>query len=160
MSRFWSIYDYDLLLFVLKIVKCEEADEIFKEFLSTIDISRMEDTDLVLRYKVIEQEGSMKPLLRIKVRAEKCTCFIETEVKKIMSSKFNLNEYSLRLRGIKKGCIELVYKISNAMMSYFLQYKLTGYDLAGFSAHNIISLHINDMELQIPSEIDMVCTTL
>ena len=67
LSRFWSIFDYDLLLFVLKIVKCEEADKIFKKFLSKIDISRMEDTDLVLCYKVIEQEGSMKPSLRIKV---------------------------------------------------------------------------------------------
>ena len=75
-----------------------------------------------------------------------------------MSLKFNLNEYSLRLRGIKKGCIEIVYEISNAMMSYFLQYKLAGYDLAKFGAHNIISLHIDNMELQIPapSEINKV----
>ena len=150
LSKFWSIFDYDLLVFLLKIINRMEANEIFKEFLSRIDISRMEKIDLVLHFKVFKREGSMKPLLRIKVGAEKCTRFIETEVRKIVSSIFNLNEYVLRLKDIKQGCIEIVYEISNAMMSYFLYYKCTGYDLAEFAAHNIISLHINDMELQIP----------
>ena len=153
LNRFWSIFDYDLLKILLRIVECKRANEIFEDFLLKIDISAMEDMDLVLHYKVFEREGLMKPLLRIKVKAEKCTSFIERKVKEIVSSKFDIKEYSLRLRSIKEGCIELVYEISNPMMSYFLHCKFAGYDLTEFAAHNIISLHINDMELKIPSEI-------
>ena len=158
LSRFWSIFDYDVLKFLLRIVECEKAKEIFEDFLSKINISAIEDMGLVLRYEVFESQGLIKPLLRIKVKAERCTNSIKRKVKELVSLKFNLQKYALRFRGIKEGCIELIYEISNAMMSYFLSYKFDGYDLADFAACNIISLHINDMELQISPEIDMVCS--
>ena len=157
LNKFWSIFDYDVLRILLRFVKCKKADEIFEEFLSRIDVAAMEDVDLVLHYEVFERQGLMKPLLRIKVKAENCTSYIERRVREIVSSKFDLENYSLRFRGIKQGCIELLYKISNAMMVYILQCKLVGYDLDKFAAHDIISFHINNMELKLPSAIDMVC---
>ena len=158
LNKFWSIFNYDLLVTLLKIVECKRAEEILQEFLSRIDISAIEDMDLVLNCEVIEGEGSPKPVLRVKVGVEKCTKYIERKVEEIISSKFDLKEYKLYFRSIKKGCIELAYEISDAMMSYFIQCQFTGNDLAEFAAHNIICLQINDMKLEIPSEIIMVCT--
>ena len=74
-SRFWSIFDYDLLRILLRIVNCKRANEIFGEFLSKIDVTAMEDMELVLYYEVFERQGLIKPLLRIKVKAEKCTYY-------------------------------------------------------------------------------------
>ena len=155
LNRFWSIFDHNLLKILLRIAECKRANEIFEDFLLKINISTMEDMDLV----VFTREGSVKPLLRIKINAEKCSCYTERKVKKIVSSIFNVEEYSLWFKGIREGYNELVYEIPNPMMSYFLQCKFAGHDLADFTTHNIISFHINDMELQIPPEITMVCTT-
>ena len=157
LSRFWSIYNYDMLTILLRIVKCKRADEIFEEFLSRIDVSAIDDMEIVAHYEVFRWQGLIKPLLRIKVKAESCTNSDKKKVEETLSLILNLKEYTLTFRGIMEGCIELIYEISNAMMSYFLQCKFTGYDLAEFAAHDIISIHINDMELLIPSKIDMVC---
>ena len=154
LSRFWSVFDYDMLRILLRIVNCKKASE---EFLSKIDVAAMEDMELVLYYEVFERQGLIKPLLRIKVKAEKCTNYIRRKVEEVVSSKFDLKEYSLCFRGIKEGCIELVYEISNAMMSYLLQCKVAGYDLAKFAVYDIISIRISNMELKVPLEIDMVC---
>ena len=157
LSRFWSIYNYDLLRILLKIVKYKKANELFEEFLTRFDASAMKDKEIVLYYEEFRTKGLIKPLLRIKVKAENCTDSIRREAEELMSSVFDFKKYSLCFRGIKEGCIELVYKIPNALMSYLLQCKVSGYDLAVLSAHNIINIYINDMELTIPPEIDMVC---
>ena len=158
LNRYWSIVDYDVLRIVLKLVRCKQADDILEEFLSRIDITIIKDVDLVLYYEAFESKGLVKPSLRIKVKIDNYADCIKAEVEKVMSSKFNLEEYSLRFRGIKEGCIELVYEISNAMMEYFLQCKFTGNDMIYFAACTIISVYINDMELLIPPEIEMVCS--
>ena len=157
LSKFWSIYDYDVLRILLRIIKYKKADEIFEEFLSKFDSSAMKDKELVLYYEEFRRQGLIKPLLRIKVKAEKYTDSIRAEVEELMSSTFKLEEYSLCFRGIKEGCIELLYQISNALMSYLLQCKVSGHDLVKLGAHNVISIRINDMELIIPPEIEMVC---
>jgi len=155
LNRFWSVFNYDMLIILLRVVNCKRANKIFEEFLARINVSAMEDMDLVLHCEVIKSQ-KLKPWLRIKVNSEKCTDFIKRKVEEAVSIKFNLKEHCLLCRGIKTGCIELVYEISNAVMEYFLQCTFTGYDLAEFAACDIISLHLNDKELKIPSEIKMV----
>ena len=154
LNRFWSIVNYEILRRLLKIVQCKKADEIFQGFLSRIDISALEDVDLVLHCEASEPQGLTKPLLRVKVTAEKCTSFIKRKVEEVVSLKFNLGEYTLRCRAIKQGCFELVYEISNALMSYLLDYDFTKSDAVSFTTHNIISLQINDIKLGMPY---MVC---
>lgn len=100
LNKFWSIFDYDVLRILLRFVKCKRAVEIFEEFLSRIDVAAMEDVDLVLHFEVFERQGSMKPLLRIKVKTENCTVYVERRVKEIISSKFDLENYSLRFKGL------------------------------------------------------------
>ena len=159
LRKFWNIFDYDILIFVIDISECIEAQEILNNFLARIDLSAFEDMGLVLHYIIYEEE-LMQPLLRIKVNTEKCTLGIKNKVKEIVSKKFNLEEYSLRFNGIKDGCIEFVYYLSKAMVSYLLEYQVTGSTMADFAAHNIVSFQIGDMKLNVPtSEImDMVNT--
>ena len=72
-SRFWSIFDYDVLRILLKIIKYKKANELFKGFLSKFDSSSMNDMELVLRYEEFRRPGTIKPLLRIKVKVENYT---------------------------------------------------------------------------------------
>ena len=147
LRTFWNIYDYDILWFIVKIAKCRVAQQILEEFLSKIDPSTIKDVDLVLHCKVDQTEGSLRPMLRIKVNAERCTYDIQEKVKKVVSEKFNLENYSLRFKGIKEGCIELLYRISKPVKSYLLQFKLNKSTLAEFSTYKIICLHIDDVDM-------------
>ena len=149
LRAFWSIYDYDLLRFIIKITKCKEAQSILEEFLSRIDPKIIEDVDLVLDCKEYQREGSLKPLLRIKVNTEICTVYIKTKVEETVSKNYKLEEYALCFKGIKEGCIELLYHISKAMMEYFLQCKITRSILTEFSACKIIGIHINDVDILV-----------
>ena len=151
---FWNIFDYDLLHFVIKLSKCKKAQVIFDEFLSRIDPLAIEDVDLVLRCRVEHREGSLKPVLRIKINADRCTIDIQRKVKETVSEIFNLEQYSLCFKGIKKGCIELLYDcISGGVESYLLQCTLSKDNFKGLSSCNIINLHINDYELKVPQVI-------
>ena len=150
---FWNIFDYDLLRFVIKLSKCKKAQMIFDEFLERIDPSAIEDVDLVLRCRVEHWEGSLKPVLRIKINAERCTIDIQRKVKEMVSEKFNLEQYSLCFKGIKKGCIELLYYISKEVMSYFLKCPLRKDGVKELSSCSIISLHIYNHELKVPQVI-------
>ena len=149
LSSFWDIYDYDLLRFIIRITKCKDAKNILEDFLSRVDPDIIEDADLVLNCEVHHRKGSLKPTLRIKVNAERCTGHIKKEVKKIVSKIYKLEEYALCFKAIKEGCIELLYHISRALMAYFLQCKITRSILAEFSACKIITIHINDVDILV-----------
>ena len=144
LRTFWNIYDYDVLRYIIKITRCGEATKILEEFLSRIDPSALRDVDLVLHCRVDRIEGSLMPTLRIKVNAEKCTYDVQQKVKKIVSKKFDLEEHALRFKGIKDGCIELLYHISKPVKSYLLQTFQCKVILAEFSTYDIIGLCIDD----------------
>jgi len=157
LKRFWNILDYDVLILVINLAECSEAREILDVFLAKIDPSALEDMGLVLHYRVYQEELT-QPLLRIKVNAEKCTFDVKKAVKQIIAKKFDLQEYALYFKAIKEGCFQFVYCISKAVMSYLLEFKITGSIMADFAAYNIISLQINDdTVLKVPTKIgDMV----
>jgi len=152
-NGYWNIFDYDLLIILVKLTECDEAQKILDKFLAKIDPSALKDVDLVLFYSVDEEKGLMRPQLRVKVNAEKVTSDIERKVKRIVSEQFDLQKYSLRLKAIKEGCIQFIYHISQAVMSYLLEFKITVSMMAEFAVYNIISLHIDDMTLSVPFEV-------
>ena len=82
LRSFWNIFDYELLEYGIEISDCNEAREIFENFLSRIDPSVIENVDLVLHCKVLHQEGLLKPILRIKVNADKFTLNVKNVLKK------------------------------------------------------------------------------
>ena len=155
LTNYWTIYNYDILKILLELVKCDKASEVFGKFLARIDPDTIEDMDLILHHKVFQREVSMKPLLRIKVGAEKCTSNVKKKIEDILCEKFNLEKYSIRFKGIKEGCIELLYQISVSTMSYLLQCKVTGHDLAGFSRLQITSLQLPGLEIIVPDKEDL-----
>ena len=155
LSNYWTIYNYDILKILLELVKCDKASEVFEKFLARIDPDTIEDMDLVLRHEVFQRKESLKPLLRIKVGAEKCTSNVKKEVEDILCEKFKLTKYSIRFKGIKEGCIELLYQISVSTMSYLLQCKVTGHDLAGFSRLQITSLQLLGFKIIVPDKEDL-----
>ena len=156
LKSFWSILDYDILMLVINLADFSEAREIFHSFLERIDLSALEDDGLVLHYKVYEEKLT-QPVLRVKVNAEKCTFDIKRQVKVVISDKFELKEYSLRLKGIKEGCVEFIYQVSKAVMCYLLDFKVTGNIMVDFAASNIVYLQINDgPKLSIPAKVSDV----
>ena len=156
LKMFWSIFDYDLLQFVIKITECEKAQTILEEFFSRYDPSVVEDVDLVLHCRVEFWEKSLKPILRIKINTDSCDLDVLQKTKKIVVETYNLQKHSLCFKGvfIKEGCIELLYYISKAMMMYFLQLKVTDSSFAELIDYKIIGLQINDRKLQIPYKTD------
>ena len=150
LNNFWNIFDYDLLILVIDLSECAEAQEILDKFLEKIDPCAL-DVDLVLHCEVFKKETW--PLLRIKVNTEKCTPDVKNKVKDIVSKMYDLQKYALQFAGIKEGCIEFVYCISKAVMSYLLEFKVTGSMMSDFVSNNIICLQINDMILKVPLSI-------
>ena len=154
LSRFWNIYDYDVLIIVVRLAKCPETKTLFDNFIAKIDTSAIEGEDLVLHCKIYQDE-ELFPLIRVKVKKERSQCtqhFIET-VKELVSKKYNLEKYSLCFKGIKEGCIELMFHTSAATMSYMLAFQLTIEDMADFAEHNIMYIQINEVKLEPPSNV-------
>ena len=147
LKNFLRIFDYELLWCVVEISECGEAQQILDEFLSRIDPSAIIDVDLVPYCKVEHWEGSLEPVLRIKVNSEKCTPDVEKRVKEIVSKAYRLDKYALCFQGIKEGCIELLYYISKPLKVYLLQFEVSKNIFEDFHTHKIISLHIDEFEL-------------
>ena len=145
--KFLNIFDYDLLQYIVEISDCVEAQAILKDFLLRIDPSVIKDVDLVLHCKEECWEGSLRPVLRIKVNTEECTLNTKKMVEKAVSEAYKLEKYALHLQSIKDGCIELLYYISKPLKYYLLQFEITEKVKAGFLAHHIVSLHIDKLEL-------------
>ena len=165
LKDFWTIFDYEVLQCVIKLSECREAQRILDDFVSRIDPSKIEDADLVLYCTEEHWKGSLKPVLRIKVNANECTSTVKNEVQNVVSEVYKLEKYQLCFRGIKEGCIEMVYYISKPLKLYLLNFVITGSNMAEFLAHDIISLHMhiddtdNEFELKVPSKIvDIVST--
>ena len=156
LKMFWSIFDFDLLQFVIKLSECEMAQTILEELLSKCDPSVVEDANLVACCRVEPREQSLKSLLRIKISANGCDSNVLQNTKKVVLKTYNLQKHSLCFKGvfINEGCIELLYYISKAVMTYFLQFEVTGNNFTELTDNEIISLQINGYKLQIPYKTD------
>ena len=150
LSIFWSIYDYDILRFIIKITKCEDAKRVLENFLSRIDPTVIEDVDLVLHCRVEQKEGLPNMCkLRIKINAKKCTYDIKENVKEIISKAYDLQQYTLCFKSIKEGCIELLFYISKEVMTYLLHCKITARTLTKFSDCKIINIFVNEIDILV-----------
>ena len=109
---------------------------------------------MLVLYLKIYQEELTQPVMRIKVNSEKCTIDVKNKVKKIVSKMFDLQEYALYFQGIKEGCFELFYHVSQAVVSYLLEFKVSGSNMDGFAYQNITSIQINDdVLLKVPNKV-------
>ena len=101
----------------------------------------------MLYCKERSQEGSLKPVLKIKVNIEECTPAVKKRVEEIVSKAYNLDNYALCFQGIKEGCIELLCYVPKSLRKYLLQFEVSKSTLEDFYADKIISLYIDEFEL-------------
>ena len=149
LSGFWSVYDYDILKLVLNIINFEKADRIFGHFLSQIDPAVINGVDLIKVYEITE---ITKPLLRVKIKIDRCCHHHKEEITEALSEKFNLTSFALCLKGIRKGCVELMYKISEKLKFYLLSCMVMGSDAQYLINCGIMHLEIDNMEIDLNSE--------
>ena len=156
LSGYWHLFDYEVLRHLIDTAECEAAKMVYDEFLASFDSSVISNCNhqLILSYHEFN-EGKVLPgtcRLWVKIAKDECTGETEREVKKVISEYF---KYALILKGIKQGCIEVVYHISPSVKSYILQYKVNVYDILQLKAHKlrITALKVDDV-------IVMECTGL
>ena len=148
----WSIFDYELLQYIVEISECKEAQDVLIDFLEKLDPSAIKDVDLVLHFKENSWKRSLMPVLRVKVKAEKYTVDIQKSTEKVLSKVFNLSKLALHFQCVKNTC-ELVYYISEPLKLYLLQLEIAEGCMVEFSAHCINSIHIDEFKLKVPSKI-------
>jgi len=71
LRSFWNIFDYDILIIVVRLTNFLEARKELRNFLDKIDLTALQHEKLVLDYRVHEQEHGL-PVLRVKVNIEIC----------------------------------------------------------------------------------------
>ena len=151
LSTYWHLFDYDVLMYLVKTAGCKEAKRIYDDFLASFDSSVMNNYKLILKCDEFKEgiiPGTCK--LRIKVALDQCTVEMEKKVKEVISKHFELENYALVYKGLKQGCIELMYQISQSVESYMLQHNLNSDALLQLKAHSITSLKLDYMEMCIP----------
>jgi len=150
LNRFWDIYDYDVLNFIMKRIRCKRAQRIYENFQSKIDPSTLEDAELVLASDETYSPGPT-PRLRVKLKAkERCTNKVKNNVKNLLSKKFKVENYSLVYKCIHKGCVELTFiSPSAAVISYLESCVVTGHDIVDFAMHNIKCIKTHQKEIQV-----------
>jgi len=93
-NKVLEFFDYDILILVVNLTECSEAQKIFNDFLTIIDLSALEEDDLtVLHYKIYEEKLT-QPVLKVKVNVEKCTVDIKRKVKMHLSDAFELKKFA------------------------------------------------------------------
>jgi len=141
-------------MYLVKTAGCKEAKKIYDDFLDSFDSSVMSNYQLILQYDEFNKEsilpGTCK--LRIKVAQDKCTVEIEKKVKEVILRHFELEKYALICKGLKQGCIELMYQISHSVKSYMLQYKLNSDAVLQLKVYKIFAIKFDCMEMNIPED--------
>ena len=77
----------------------------------------------------------------------KCTAKTKEEIKEVLSKCYKLEKYALICKGIKQGCIEIIYETSLSVKSYMLQYKVTEYEMSLLKAQMITALNIDNVDI-------------
>ena len=151
LSGYWHLFDYDVLLYLVKTAECKEAKKAYDDFFTSFDSSVIHDHFNNLIHSCLEfNKGSNIPgtcRLWVKITLEECTAETKEEIKVILAQSYRLEKYALICKGIKQGCIEIIYQISPSVKSYMLQYKVTKYNMLQLKAHMITTIKIDDLDI-------------
>ena len=165
LSGYWHFFDYDVLMYLVNTAECKEAKILlYDDFLASFDSSAISnDHQLILNYHKFN-EGNILPgtcKLRVKVAHDECTADVQQRVKCIIADYFNLEKYSLILKGIKQGCTELTFQISPSVYSYVLQYEADECSMLQMKSHMIVSIKVDsDVELMPPDKVKIKADVL
>ena len=169
LSGYWHLLDYDVLLHLLRVANCQEAKRIYDDFLDSFDSSVIQDhfDHLICNFQEFTKKSNTQAIwfnqesdipgthtVRVKITLDKSTKIEKEQVKKILSKKYHLKKYALVCKGIKQGCIEVIYQVSLSVKIYMLQYSLSELDISQLKDHMITDILMDDdgdVNLMIPS---------
>jgi len=155
-GKYCSMYDFDLLLALVKSTECQEAIKLLDDFTDELRHSILKDLDLLSEYgESLNPKGFMQNThkLVIKYVGGDCTLKAKEKVQNVVCECFRLRRGSIIFKGVQEGCIAFVYQISLAVKSHLLQSKIVPSDVEKLTEHHIISLLIDDEKLEISQQL-------
>ncbi|XP_065915433.1 uncharacterized protein [Dysidea avara] len=151
-----TIYDYSALEFFINTINCEEAKETLRDFVKHFEISLMKQMNLLDDHEIYTSNdysglsfGNDQPLV-IKYRGYSLLYDDQELIKKFVCEMFELVDFSVEFERIARGCIALIYRITDSVRRYLLEYRITGGKLASCAKYNILCFIIGDMQLKVP----------
>ena len=153
-SRYCSIYDYELLTDLVQSTECQEAIELLDDFTEKLNSSILRNLDLLyengeLRDPNDFMSGTHK--LMIKYVGRECTMEIEKLVRSIICEHFHLRKGTIVFKGVQAGSVNFIYQISSAVKAHIQQYPITAKNV--FS-DKIKCLIIDDEEVKFPAQLE------
>ena len=153
-SKYCSVYDYEILETFVESTECEEAMKLLDDFTKELHSSVLSDLDLL--GDVGELQGPMESMpkthkLIIKYIGGKCTMETKELVQNIIYEHFHLQRGSIIFKGIQDDSDTSVYQISPTIKSHIQQYPITTKNV--FPQDTIKSLKIDDKELKFPEQL-------
>ena len=152
LSGYWHLFDYDVLMYLVNTAECKEAKILlYDDFLASFDVSAINNDHRLILNCLEFNKGNILPgtlKLWVKVAHDECTAEVQQRVKSLIADCYNLEKYSLILKGIKQGCTELTFQISPSVYSYVLQYEVDECSMLQMKNHMIVSIKVDgDVEL-------------
>ena len=152
-SKYCSIYDYELLEAFVESTGCQEAIEVLTAFTDEMHSSILKELDLLSECGTKLNPDDLMPgtyRFAIEYIGGTCTLKTKTTIQNVIREHFHLQKGTIVFKGVEISCIILVYQISAAVKSYLLEYQLDNRNLTAFAAHNITCLIIDGVEKRIP----------
>ena len=89
--------------------------------------------------------------LVIKYIGDKCTLKTEKLIQNIICEFFHLQTWSVIFNCVQHGCIAVTYRITSAVRSHLLEYKITATDVALLKKSHIECVVIGNEDFMMPS---------
>ena len=154
-SKYCSMYDYELLLALVESTECAEAIQLLDNFSTELHSSILKDLDLLSEDGELRDIKSFMPgthKLEIKYVGGKCSLKTIENVQRIIYECFHLKRGSIIFRGAQEGCVALIYQISTTVKSHLLQYQITPQDVEKLADQKINCIKVDDVELKFPKQ--------
>ena len=150
-----SIYDYQVLDYMVQASGCPEAIKQLTDFTELIQNSILTEIDLMSEHGELLHPDDFMPgtyKLIIEYVGGKCTIETKEMVQGIVEQSVCLKKGVLIFKGFDVGSILFIYQISEAVKKYLLQYKFTEQDVRFLEGNNITSLIVDDVRIMSSSQ--------
>ena len=158
LSNKCSLYDYELLRLFVKTTQCEEAAKILRDFSTELEQTLLKKLNLMCEYATFKSRNlpfDENRKLTIKCENKYMNITIEDErlIRNKLCALFKLPSHRLLLVDVTKGCIALIYEISQEVKEHLLQCKIQITEKPLVERFTITQLIIDDeFELNITGD--------
>ena len=150
-----SIYDYQVLNYMVEASGCPEAVKVLTDFTALLQNSILTEIDLMSEHgELLHPDDFMPGTYKFIIEYVGGKCTIETKemVQGIVEQSVCLKKGVLIFKGFDVGSILFIYQISEAVKNYLLQYKFTEQDVRFLEGNNITSLIVDDVRIMSSSQ--------